>query len=121
MARSPINDLKENEGIAALAFLIVCAALALKFTPSVGTSNLAPAVSHAVAPWIFGPFQVLLLYLPPWFGVLVLPILIITGLAGVPWFAHYFGDKWGRGIFIALFGLVMALLLGYIVMELWWA
>ncbi|MDP4128510.1 MAG: hypothetical protein Q8912_16465 [Bacillota bacterium] len=120
MARSPINHLKENEGVAALVFLIICTALAISFTPSVGTSNLAPAVPHAVAPWIFGPFQVLLLYFPPWFGVLVVPVLIITGLAGVPWFAHYLGDKWGKGIFISIFGFVIILLLWYTVKELWW-
>lgn len=121
MARSPINQLKETEGIAALVFLIVCIVLAVEFTPSVGTSNLAPAVSHAAAPWIFGPFQVLLLYLPPWLGVLVTPLLIIFGLAGVPWFTKYYGDKWGKGIFSALYGLVIMLLLWYIVKELWWA
>lgn len=121
MARLPIKNLKDNEGIAALVFLIVCTVLAFKFTPSVGTSNLAPAVPHAAAPWIFGPFQVLLLYLPPWLGVLAAPVLIITGLAGVPWFANYLGDKWGRGIFIVLFGLVIVLLLWYMVKELWWA
>ncbi|WP_407308481.1 hypothetical protein [Desulfosporosinus sp. SB140] len=120
MAHSPMNDLKENEGIAALIFLIVCTVLALKFTPNVGTSNLAPAVSHAAAPWIFGPLQVLLLYLPPWLGVLVVPAFIIMGFAGLPWLAKYFGDKWGRGIFSVLFGLVAILLLWYTVKELWW-
>jgi hypothetical protein len=120
MARSPINHLKEIEAIAALVFVIVCSGLAYKFSPSVGTSNLAPAVSHAVAPWIFGPFQVLLLYLPPWLGVLVFPLLILTGVAGIPWFAHSFGDKWGKGIFIGFFGFIIILLLLYSAKELWW-
>ncbi|WP_088187221.1 hypothetical protein [Desulfosporosinus sp. FKA] len=120
MARSPINNLKENEGIAALIFLILCTLLAFKISPGVGTSNLAPAVPHATAPWIFGPFQVLLLYLPPWLGALAVPALIIIGLAGVPWAAHYWGDKWGRRIFNVLFSLVLILLFWFMVKELWW-
>lgn len=120
MTRSPMKDLKQNEGIAALVFLIVCTVLALVRTPSVGTGNLAPAVAHAVAPWIFGPFQVLLLYLPPWLGALVVPLLLIIGFAGVPWLAHFWGDKWARGLFSTLFGLVLTLLIWYMVRELWW-
>ncbi|WP_242833067.1 hypothetical protein [Desulfosporosinus acidiphilus] len=120
MARSPLNDLKESEGIAALIFLILCTLLAFIISPKVGTSNLAPAVSHATAPWIFGPFQVLLLYLPPWLGALAVPALIIFGVAGVPWAAHYWGDKWGRGIFSVLFSSVLILLFWFMVKELWW-
>ncbi|MDQ7095886.1 hypothetical protein REC12_20025 [Desulfosporosinus sp. PR] len=120
MAHSPLNNLKENEGIAALVFLIFCTALALKFTPNVGTSNLAPAVSRAAAPWIFGPFQVLLLYLPPRLGVIAIPTLIVAGLAGLPWFAKHLGDAWGKGIFSVLWGFVLILLLWYAATELWW-
>ncbi|OLN32796.1 hypothetical protein [Desulfosporosinus metallidurans] len=120
MARSPIRHLKEKEGIATLFFLVVCTALALEFTPSVGTSNLAPAVTHAVAPWIFGPFQVLLLYLPPWLGALIVPILIISGFSGLPWLVDYIGIKWGQMIFSTLFGFVLLLLLWFMVKELWW-
>ncbi|MGC7873613.1 hypothetical protein ACPUYX_19135 [Desulfosporosinus sp. SYSU MS00001] len=121
MARSPINQLKDNEGIAALIFLILCTLLAFKVSPGVGTSNLAPAVSHAAAPWIFGPFQILLLYLPPWLGALLVPALILVGLVAVPWIAHYWGDTWGRGIFSALFSLVLVLLFWFMVKELWWS
>ena len=120
MARSSIKHLKEKEGIATLFFLVVCTALALEFTPSVGTSNLASAVTHAVAPWIFGPFQVLLLYFPPWLGALIVPILIIVGLSGLPWLVEYIGAKWGQMIFGTLFGFVLLLLLWFMVKELWW-
>jgi len=120
MARSPIQKLKEKEGIASLFFLVVCTALALKFPPEVGTSNQAPAVTHAVAPWIFGPFQILLLYLPPWIGALMVPMLIVTGLAGLPWLVDYLGAKWGRGIFTILFSFVVFLLLWFMVKEVWW-
>ena len=120
MARSPIKYLKEKEGIAALFFLVICTALALTFPPSVGTSNQAPAAAHAVAPWIFGPFQMLLLYLPPWLGALMVPIIILAGLAGLPWLVDYLGVKWGSGIFITLIGFVLVLLLWFRVKELWW-
>jgi len=120
MARSPIKHLIEKEGIASIFFLVFCTALALKFTASVGTSNQAPSVPHAGAPWIFGPFQMLLLYLPPWLGALVFPILIIGGLAGLPWLANYWGEKSSRRIFMALMVTVMALLIWFMVQEVWW-
>lgn len=121
MARSPIQKLKEKEGIASLFFLVVCTALALKFPAQVGTSNQAPAVTHAVAPWIFGPFQILLFYLPPWIGVLIVPILIVAGLAALPWLVDYLGVKWGQGIFTIIFSLVVFLLLWFMVKEAWWS
>ena len=119
MSRSPINRLKDNEGIAALVFLIAWLVLAYIVKPGVGTSGSAPAVAQAAAPWIFGPFQVLLLYLPPWLGVLVLPVLLLLGLAGLPWLAEGLGEKWGRGIFSTLFGVVVILLVWYGVTEFW--
>lgn len=119
MARSSIKQLIEKEGIASIFFLVFCLALALKFPAGVGTSNQAPAVAHAVAPWIFGPFQVLLLYFPPWFGAVIFPILFVAGLAGLPWIGGFCGVKWGQRIFLILCGLVMVLLLGFIFIELW--
>ena len=120
MARSPIKNLIEKEGIATIFFLAFCLAFALKFPASVGTSNQAPSVSHAVAPWIFGPFQILLLYLPPSVGALLIPILIVVGISGLPWLANVLGVKWGQRIFITLFGIVCVLLLWFIVKEFWW-
>lgn len=120
MARLPIKDLIEKEGIASLLFLVFCTALALIFMASVGTSNQAPSVSHAFAPWIFGPFQILLLYLPPWLGALIFPIIIITGLAGLPWLVGYWGEKWGERIFSVIFSLVIVLLIWFMVKEVWW-
>lgn len=120
MGRLPIKHLIEKEGIAALFFVVFCTALALKFPAGVGTSNQAPSVGHALAPWIFGPFQVLLLYLPAWLGALVFPIVMIAGLAILPWLAEHWGAKWGRIIFILLFGLVIVLLIWFMVQELWW-
>ena len=120
MARSPIKHLIEKEGIAAIFFLVFCMILALKFPAGVGTSNEAPSVSHAVAPWIFGPFQILLLYLPPWLGALAFPLLLIAGLAGLPWLADFWGVKSGQRIFVVLFGLVMVLLIWFMVQEFWW-
>ena len=120
MARSPIKSLIEKEGIASILFIVFCTALALMFPAGVGTSNLAPAAAHAVAPWIFGPFQILLLYLPPWLGALIFPLLIIGGLAALPWLAAYLGEKSGQRIFMTLIVLVMALLLWFMVKEVWW-
>ncbi|SPF31515.1 putative membrane protein [Candidatus Desulfosporosinus infrequens] len=120
MARSPIKHLIEKEGIAALFFLVFCTALALKFPAGVGTSNQAPSVSHAVAPWIFGPFQILLLYLPPWLGALVFPLLLIAGVAGLPWLVDLWGVKSGQRIFVVFFGLIMILLIWFMVKEFWW-
>ncbi|MDR3542331.1 MAG: hypothetical protein P4L69_15420 [Desulfosporosinus sp.] len=120
MARSPIKHLIEKEGIAALFFLAFCTALALKFPAGVGTSNQASSVTHAVAPWIFGPFQILLLYLPPWLGALVFPLLLIAGLAGLPWLVDFLGVKSAQRIFGILFGLVMILLIWFMVQEFWW-
>lgn len=120
MARLPLKHLTEKEGIAIIFFLAFCLGLALMFQPSVGTSNQAPAVSHAVAPWIFGPFQILLLYLPPRVGALLIPILIIAGISGLPWLVDVLGVKWGQRIFMTLFAFVCALLLWFVVKELWW-
>jgi len=120
MARSPIKHLIEKEGIVAIFFMVFCIALAIKFTASVGTSNLAPSASHAVAPWIFGPFQMLLLYLPPWLGALVFPIIMIGVLAGLPWLVDYLGEKLGRRIFVTLIVTVVALLIWFMVQEVWW-
>lgn len=119
MARSPIKHLIEKEGIASIFFLVFCTALALKFPADVGTSNQAPSVAHAVAPWIFGPFQILLLYLPPWIGALIFPIIIIAGLSGLPWLVDYLGVKSGQRIFIILFGIVIVLLMWFMVKEFW--
>jgi len=120
MARSPIKHLMEKEGIAAIFFVVFCTALALKFPAGVGTSNQAPLVGHAVAPWIFGPFQILLLYLPPWLGALILPIIIIAGLAGLPWLVEYWGGESGQWIFSLLAGVVIVLLIWFMVKELRW-
>lgn len=120
MARSQIKHLIEKEGIASIFFVVFCIALALKFTASVGTSNQAPSVSHAVAPWIFGPFQILLLYLPPWIGALIFPSIILAGLAGLPWHVDYLGEKTGVRIFSIFFCLVIVLLIWFMVKEVWW-
>lgn len=120
MARSQIKHLIEKEGIASIFFVVFCIALALKFTASVGTSNQAPSASHAVAPWIFGPFQILLLYLPPWIGALIFPIIVIAGLAGLPWLADYLGAKSGERIFSICFCLIIVLLIWFMVKEVWW-
>jgi hypothetical protein len=120
MARSQIKHLIEKEGIASIFFVVFCIALALKFTASVGTSNQAPSVSHAVAPWIFGPFQILLLYLPPWIGALIFPSIILAGLAGLPWLVDYWGEKTGVRIFSIFFCLVIVLLIWFMVKEVWW-
>lgn len=120
MARSPIKQLIEKEGIASILFIVLCTALALKFSASVGTSNQAPSVSHAVAPWIFGPVQILLLYISPWLGAVVFPLVIIAGLAGLPWLVGYWGEKTGERIFNILCSLVMVLLIWFMVKEVWW-
>lgn len=120
MARSPIKRLIEKEGIVSILFIVVCTALALTFSAGVGTSNLAPAVSHAVAPWIFGPFQILLLYLPLWIGALIFPIIVIVVLAGLPWLVNYLGEKSGERIFSIFFCLVIVLLIWFMVKEVWW-
>lgn len=120
MARSPIKHLIEKEGLAAIFFVVFCMVLALKFTASVGTSNQAPSASHAVAPWIFGPFQILLLYLPPWLGALVIPSTILVGLAGLPWLVNFWGEKSGERIFSLFFSLVLVLLIWFMVKEVWW-
>ncbi|ODA40206.1 hypothetical protein [Desulfosporosinus sp. BG] len=120
MARSPIKHLIAKEGIASIFFLVFCQALALKFAAGIGTSNQAPSVEHAVAPWIFGPFQILLLYLPPWLGALLFPLIVIAGLAGLPWIADYWGVKSGQRIFMILGGTVILLLIWFMMKEFWW-
>jgi len=120
LAGSTIKQLIEKEGIAAILFLAFCLTLALIFPAGVGTSNQAPTVLHAVAPWIFGPFQILLLYLPAWLGALVFPMLIVVGLSGLPWLVEHWGETWGRKIFGLLFSSVIFLLIWFMVQELWW-
>lgn len=120
MERSPIKRLIEKEGISGILFLVFCMALALYFPAGVGTSNRAPTVLHAVAPWIFGPFQILLLYLPPWLGALLFPLIILAGLSGLPWLIKYVGETWGQRFFGFLFFSVIFLLIWSIVRELWW-
>lgn len=120
MARVPIKRLGQKEGIAAILFLAFCLALALGLPAGVGTSSQAPAVAHAVAPWIFGPFQVLLLYLPPGIGALLIPALIMGGIAGLPWLVRVSGEQWGQRIFLALISLVVVLLIWFAAREYWW-
>ena len=119
MARSPIKHLSEKESVAAILFIAFCTALALMFPASVGTSNQAPAVLHAVAPWIFGPFQMLLLHLPAWLGALLFPLIIVVGMSGFPWLVSYLGETWGHRIFGVLFSIVILLLIWFIFGELW--
>lgn len=120
MERLPIKRLIEKEGIATLLFLVFCTALALKFAPGVGSSNLAPAVGHAVAPWIFGPVQILLLYLPAWLGAIFFPVIIIAGLSGLPWLVARFGVRFGHSVFITLLGSILVLLMVFFAKEFWW-
>lgn len=120
MERSPIKRLVEKEGIATLLFLVFCIALALMFTPSVGTSNQAPAVGHAVAPWIFGPIQILLLYLPTWLGAIIFPVIIIAGFSAFPWLVSRFGVKFGHSVFKTLFGSILVLLVAFFLKEFLW-
>lgn len=120
MARVLLRQLLEREKIAGLIFLAFCLALALFVPPGVGTSNQAPPVSHAVAPWIFGPFQVLLLYLPPWAGTLLIPLLILWAMAGLPWAVRFLGVKWGPGVFWAGVSVVGFLLVWFVGKEFWW-
>jgi hypothetical protein len=120
VVRAHINALVEKEGIAAILFIVVCLGLALIFPADVGTSNQAPAVSHAVAPWIFGPFQLLLLHLPTWLGALLFPILLVAGLAGLPWIVKYRGERWGLRLFGLLYSSVIFLVIYSWVKETWW-
>jgi hypothetical protein len=120
LARVPIKRLGEKEGIAAILFLAFCLALALGLPAGVGTGSQAPAVARAVAPWIFGPFQVLLLYLPPGIGALLIPALIMGGIAGLPWLVRVSGEQWGRRIFLALISLVVVLLIWFAAQEYGW-
>lgn len=117
MERQPIKDLIEKEVIATLLFLSVGFALALLFAPGVGTSNLAPAVEHAGAPWIFGPIQILLLYLPPWLGALIYPVIIIAGLFGFPWLVERYGVKFGQSVIILLMSSIFVLLIAFFIKE----
>lgn len=120
MERSPIKKLVEKEGVAILIFLIFCIALALKFAPSVGSDSHAPAVGHAVAPWIFGPIQILLLYLPTWLGAIIYPVIVVTGLFGLPWLVDRFGIKFGHSVFMTLYGSALVLLMVFFLKEFWW-
>lgn len=119
MERLPIKRLVEKEGIATLLFLAFCTALALKFAPGVGSSNSSPAVGHAAAPWIFGPIQILLLYLPAWFGAIFYPAILIAGIFGLPWLVARFGIKFGHSVFMTLLGSVFVLLLVFFLKEFW--
>lgn len=120
MERLPLKRLSEKEEIATLLFLVFCTALALKFTPGVGSSTLAPAVGHAVAPWIFGPIQILLLYLPPWLGAIIFPVILIAGLSGLPWLVARFGVRFGQSVFMMLLGSILLLLIVFFLKEFWW-
>lgn len=120
MERQPIKDLIEKEEIATLLFLAGCFALALIFTPTVGSSNLAPAMEHAGAPWIFGPIQILLLYFPPWLGAIVYPVIIIAGFFSFPWLVERFGVKFSHSVFITLFSSIFILLVVFFIKEFLW-
>lgn len=119
MSRLPIKNLKEKEGITAIFFLVFCTALALKLPVGVGTSNLAPPVGHAAAPWIFGPFQILLLYFPPWLGAIVFPLVLVAGLTSLPWLAQYRDGKAGRCMASILLSMVIVLLIWFMLKEVW--
>ncbi|HEX3015628.1 MAG TPA: hypothetical protein VHQ46_04530 [Desulfobacteria bacterium] len=120
MDRVPGRQLWQKEGIASVLFLAATIILALMLPAAVGTSPQAPAATHTIAPWIFGPIQVLLLYLPPWLGAVLLPLAAIIFLLGYPWISKAIGSAAARGLFFSLLVVSALLLLWFMVKEYWW-
>lgn len=83
--KSRIGALAELELAAIFIALSIFLLLAVLFPAPVGTSDQAQLLSHAAAPWIFGPIQVMLLYLPPIYAALLIPLLLLIFLVALPW------------------------------------
>lgn len=107
----------EREMVVGLAFLTVLILFSTLFSVTVGTGPQAPLLSHAAAPWIFGPIQVLLLYLPPVEAALIFPGIFLGFLFLFPWLSRGRGNRVVPFLFALLSGVLLFLLAMYIWIE----
>jgi quinol-cytochrome oxidoreductase complex cytochrome b subunit len=78
-----------REGVTALALLaVLLATAAVAMAPLEEQANPGMSPNPAKAPWYFMGIQELLVHLHPSFAVLVVPLLVITFLAGLPFFRY---------------------------------
>lgn len=117
MKRLPIQSLAEKEKLATLIYLAFSLFLAIKAVPGVGTSNQAPPIGQAAAPWIFGPVQVLLFYFSPWISAILFPVIILSAFISLPWINKRYGDKVTRGVIMVISGTLLILLIWFMVKE----
>ena len=111
--------LRRKEIIAAILVLTLASLGAIFLPAAVGTSPQAGPLSHAVAPWLFGPVQILLLWLPPWLGAVLLPLTALMILLALPWLAKLWGELAATVIFSAMIAGVGLLLIWFLISEYW--
>lgn len=120
MARVSGRELRFKELTAILIFLTLGLIIAVARPPGVGTGPQAPLLTHAAAPWIFGPIQVLLLHFPVWVGAFLFPALVLAILVSFPWLVKLTGDKAGRAVFVLLCLVLTGLTVWFMGSEYWW-
>lgn len=107
----------EREMFAGLVFLTALILLSALSSVTVGSGPQAPLLSHAAAPWIFGPIQVLLLYIPPVEAALILPGIFLAFLFFFPWLSRGRGTRMMPFVFAALNGILLFFLVMYSLIE----
>ncbi|MDA8442158.1 MAG: hypothetical protein M0Z55_07260 [Peptococcaceae bacterium] len=120
MDKVPGRKLWSKEGLVVIFSLAIGILLSLLLQAPVGTSPQAPLLAHAVAPWIFGPVQIALLYLPPWLGAVLLPLAALACLTALPWLGKLGGRRLALGSFAAVGIIIGVLLLWFMGREYWW-
>ncbi|CAA7600433.1 Cytochrome b/b6-like domain protein [Acididesulfobacillus acetoxydans] len=104
----------EREMLAGLVFLAALILVSALFPAAVGTGPQAPLLRHAAAPWIFGPIQVLLLYVPPLVGAWLIPGVFAAFLFLFPWLSKGRGARPALYFFAFFVGAVLVLLAMYV-------
>ncbi|KLU60798.1 hypothetical protein CEB3_c27710 [Peptococcaceae bacterium CEB3] len=104
----------EREMLAGLVFLTALVLVSALFPAAVGTGPQAPLLRHAAAPWIFGPIQVLLLYVPPLVGAWLIPGVFLIFLFLFPWLSRGRGARPAFYFFVFFAGAVLVLLAMYV-------
>ncbi|HZW82110.1 MAG TPA: hypothetical protein VFF14_01635 [Candidatus Deferrimicrobium sp.] len=121
MERVSSKNLFIKEVIATLIFLTCIILLSLLWQAGVGANPNTQLVEKVAAPWIFGPVQVLLIYLPAWIAGLIIPGMIILTLSCLPWVSKLLGEKVARLAFTFVIISILFLLLWFSGLEYWWA
>ena len=84
----PLAELASREWVTGLIAGNFILALALWLPPALGYSTDAPTPGGTYSPWVFGPVQVLLQWMSPLLGGVLVPVLGLFSLVSLPYLAR---------------------------------